>query len=209
MASIKKFGRHGEWYLRESAYWAIVGLGSNITEPELMLLAEMYVKSRHVFERSSFDAGMGNLLKANKGGFDEELTARYVRKIGQSLHSALITSGYDEQAAHHEATHRIMMTLKRFKKPPYKLLIRDFLKYLKTWTPDYQHSAWLITGSPWQVGLCKVVMELGADGKPLIEALRECQKKVAAGAGGRNRQIGEVRDALAKTLAEWDKKYGK
>ncbi len=42
----------------------------------------------------------------------------------------------------------------------------------------------------------------------LIEALRGCQKKVAAGAGGRNRQIGEVCDSLTKTLAEWDKQYG-
>ncbi len=207
MAAIKKFGRHPEWYLRESAYWAIVGLGSNVTEADVMFLADMYVRSRQVFERSSFDGGMGNLLKANKGGFDEELNARYVRTIGKSLHSALIASGYDEQAAHHEATHRVMMTLKRFKNPPYKLLIPDFLKYLDTWVPGYQHSGWLITGSPWQIGLCKVLAELGPDGKPLAEALRKCQAKVAD-TGKQDGQATQIRDALTEALAEWDKKHG-
>ena len=207
MATIKKFAVHPEWYLRESAYWALVGLNSEITGPELMFLADMYVNSRHVYARSSYDGGIGNLLKANKGSFGDELNAQYVRKIGKSLHSALLASGYDKQAAHHEATHRIMMTLKRFKNPPYKLLIPDFLKYLETWTPGFQHSNWLITGSGWQVGLCKVLTDLGADGKPLADALRKCQAKVA-NAGPRDRSGTAVREALTKTLAEWDKKYG-
>jgi len=208
MPAIRKFALHEEWYLRESAYWALVRLGTNITPPELMFLAEMYVNSRHVYQRSSYDGGMAHLLRANKGGFGEKLNAKYVRRIGHLANNSLIASGYDEGAAHNEATFRMMMTLKRFKNPPYKLLIGEFVKYLKTWTPDYQHSCWMITGSGWQSGLCEVAMGLGADGKPLIDALRQCQARLPATGGRRGGQVTQVRDALTKTLAEWDKKYG-
>jgi hypothetical protein len=209
MAAIRKFAKHPEWYLRESAYWAIVGLGSEIMPPEVMFLADMYADSSHVFERSSFDEGMGQLVKANKGGFEPQLTEQYAMKIGHVLNNSEIASGYDPAAAHNEATFRTMMVLKKFRNPPYALLTPEFVKYLKTWTPDYQHSCWMITGSKWQSGLCEVAMMLGNDGKPIIDALRECRKKLAAGAGKGNRQAGEARDALDKTIAEWDQKHGK
>ncbi len=208
MASIRKFGKHKEWYLRESAYWAVVGLGSNVKEADVMFLAEMYVNSRHVFERSSFDGGMGSLIRANGGDFGPKLTAKYVLKIGQLINNSLIADGYDPGAAHNEATFRLTMTLKRFKNPPYKLLVPEFVKYLATWTPEYQHSGWMITGSGWQKGLCEVAMSLGKDGKPLIDALRKCQAKAPAGGGRRGSKALSIGDLLAKTIADWDKKYG-
>ena len=41
--------------------------------------------------------------------------------------------------------------------------VPDFVEYLETWQPGFQHSNWLITGSGWQHGLIKVAELLGED----------------------------------------------
>lgn len=209
MRIIHKFAAHAEWYLRESAYWAMVGLGKQISDAEFLFLGDMYTRSSQVFERSSYDAGINWLVRSARVDLDDATLAAYVRKIGNSLHSALLAGGYDPMAARHEATHRIMMTLDRFKEPPYALIIPDFLAYLKTWTPEYQHSYWLITGNKWQKGLCRIALDLGDKGRPLINALRECHKKTPPKKDRENGQMTETRNALEKALAEYDEKYGR
>jgi hypothetical protein len=209
MPLIRKFSTDPEWYLRESAYWAMMGLGKEMTGEEFLFLADMYVQSSQVYERSSYDNGINYLLRSAKLQLDEETTAAYVRKLGKSVHSALLASGYDRMAARHESTHRVMMVLKRFKNPPYKLIIPDFLKYLETWTPDFQHSYWLITGNKWQDGLCKIAFEMGEDGRPLVDGLRKCQAKIPAPQNRENKYYTEARDALTKMLAEYEEKFGK
>ncbi len=208
MDVIKRYAAHPEWYLRESAYWSLVGLGNKITGAEFLFLGDMYTRSRHVFERSSYDAGINYLVRSAKIDLNDSTIADYVRKIGKSTHSALLAGGYDPMAARHEATHRIMMTLDRFKNPPYRLIIPDFIEYLKRWTPEYQHSYWLITGNKWQPGLCKIALDLGKSGRPLIEALRKCSEKIPPAKNRENGQLTETRKALAEALAEYDKKYG-
>jgi len=205
--AIAKFSRHPEWYLRESAYWAVVGLGADIKPEEVLFLADMFANSSHVFERSSYDGGMSKLVREHQGSFGEGLDDEYARRIGKVINNSQIASGYDPAAAHNEATFRTMMVLKRFKNPPYNLLVGEFVKYLGTWTPDYQHSCWMITGSGYNTGLCEVAMTLGKQGKPIIEALRQCQKRMPANVRGG--QPAEVAKALEKTLAEWDQKFGK
>ena len=207
MDAIVKYSKDPEWYLRESAYWAIVGLGSHVTPQEVLFLADMYAKSSHVFERSSYDMGMKILVRASKGTFGDKLDKQYAETIGKVLTDSQIAQGYEPGAAHNEATFRTMMVLKSFKNPPYKLLVPEFVKYLKTWTPGYQHSCWMITGSKWQSGLCEVAMKLGKDGKPIVDELKDCLKRM--GSGTPRGQAGEVKAALQKTIPEWEQKYGR
>tara|TARA_Y100000385_G_scaffold245370_1_gene263995 strand:+ start:225 stop:608 length:384 start_codon:yes stop_codon:yes gene_type:complete len=53
-----------DWYLRDAAFWAIVGLHADISGEEFSLLTEMYSQSQHVFERVSFDSGFQTILKS-------------------------------------------------------------------------------------------------------------------------------------------------
>ena len=72
----------------------------------------------------------------------------------------------------HEAAHRTMMILKHFDPAVYEVMIGDFVEYLETWEPYYQHSVWLITGSKWQPGILSVLETLGAKGRPIVAALK-------------------------------------
>ena len=51
-------------------------------------------------------------------------------------------------------------------------MIDDFVKYLATWEPYYQHSVWMISGSKWQPGIPKVLDGMGPEGRPIAQALR-------------------------------------
>jgi hypothetical protein len=205
MPTIRKFAAHDEWYLRESAYWAVVGLQEVISHDEFLFLADRFIQSRAVFERSSFDGGINSVIRAGAPLTDETIAA-FVRKIGHNVHSSLIEAGYDEQAAHHEATHRAMMVLKRFKNAPYKLILPDFIKYLETWQPGYQHSNWLIVGSPWQLGLIKVAELLGKDAGPLIATFKRCLTRVEWDES--NKDHVACREAMKKATTDYRSKYG-
>jgi len=165
----------------------------------------MFIKSRAVFERSSYDGGVNSILRSGAPLSDETIAA-YVQKIGKNVHDSLLESGYDEQAAHHEATHRAMMVLKRFKTPPYKLILPDFIKYLQTWEPGFQHSNWLVLGSGWQHGLITVAEMLGEDAGPLISAFKDCLARVEWDES--NKDHVACRDAMKKAIADYQTKFG-
>ena len=138
-------------------------------------------------------------------GAQSEGTA--VRRLGPTVHSALIVEDYGT-GGKHEATHRTMMVLKHFNDPAlYGLILDDLVKYLEDWTPDYQHSAWLITGSPWQLGLAKVAEDLGKDAKPLIAAFKKCLARIDK--DSTNKSHVACRESLRKAIADYEKKFGK
>jgi len=204
---VLKFSQHEEWYIREASFWAVVGLHKTITGDEFEFLANMYAKSGHVFARSSYDAGFNMLLSRDKVTLDPATEARVARILGRTTHTIQVAQG-DGVAGQHEAAHRTMMVLKHFDQARvYKHIVGDLTKYLETWTPDYQHSAWLITGSPWQPGLVKIVDYLGKDAKPLVAGLKNAlETKVEK--NSRNKAHTACREALQKAVADYEKKYG-
>lgn len=168
--AIDRYADHDEWYLRESSYWALVGLGKDINGEEFLALGKRYSMSRHVFERHSMDAGIKTLIKRQRVELAPEVIAAFIEIIATQINDAAIAAGYDEFAAHHEAVHRTMMLFSNFKNPPYELIARDLAKYLEGWTPsDNQHANWLITGNKWQPGLVKIANDLGKDAGPIIQ----------------------------------------
>ncbi|MFQ6131978.1 MAG: DUF6288 domain-containing protein, partial [Armatimonadota bacterium] len=86
MGLVKRFAQHEEWYLRESAFWAIVGLHETITGEEFCLLTDIYAREKHVFARSSYNAGFSFLLRGDKVELDAASEARAVRALGRTLH---------------------------------------------------------------------------------------------------------------------------
>jgi len=206
MAHVHRYAQHDEWYLRESAYWVVVGLCDAMTGEEFLFLADMFVDSRHVYERSSYDGGINFLLNRVRLDLDDETIAAYVQKLGDCTRSIAIAAGYDEMAARHEAVHRVMMVLARFDDPPYELIAKDLADYLADWTPDNQHSAWLVSGNKWQPGLAQIAGEMGAAGRPLIVALNECDARSQW--DERNAQQVAARDKLREAVAAYEAAHG-
>ena len=204
---VRTFARHEDWYVREAAFWAAVGLRGTITGPEFEFLADMYAAERHVFARSSFDAGFCFLLKGDKVRLDESTRRKVAARLGWTTHDALVCDGYGV-GGKHEATHRTMMVLKHFDPPIYRYMVGDLVQYLRTWTPDYQHSGWLVTGSNWQPGLIKVANDLGPAAGPLKDALKDCLEKRIGADPGNKAQV-ECRQKLQQAVTDWERQGGK
>ncbi len=205
---ILKFTKHQEWYLREAAFWAIVGLRDSMRGEEFEYLSNIYEASRHVFERSSYDAGFRSILKSSKARISDKSITAAVKSLAKTTHHPGVMDGYGKGGIH-EATHRAMMVLKHFNPDVYKHMIDDFVTYLDLWEPYFQHSVWLITGSKWQPGIPAVLDGLDAEGKPIVLALKRVEarfdhfdlKRI-----GKNDQV--LRDRIRKTIADWEKNNG-
>lgn len=170
MATIDKFAKHEEWYLREAAFWALVGLHKTMTGAEFEKLTDMYARSRHVFERSSYDAGFRMILRTDRVVFDQLTQRAVAQKLGKTIYEIPLVPGYGT-AALHEAAHRTMMITKHFDERIYTDMIPDLANYLKIWEPYYQHSVWLITGSKWQPGILNAIQDMGKEAQPIVDEL--------------------------------------
>lgn len=199
---IDVYGEHQEWYLRESAYWTFMGLGKDITGEEFLELARRYNLSISVFERSSMDGGINYLIRRQRVEFDPEVITQYVKSIADRLHNVAIAFGYDEFAARHEATHRTMMLLSRFKEPPYPLIAKNLATYMIGWKPGNQHSNWLITGNNWQPGLAKIANDMGKDAGPIIAQFKRCLAEDFWNLKDKNQPA--VREAMQQAVGQFE-----
>jgi len=207
LATAWKFSKHHDWYLRESSFWAIAGLGKEITEKEFLALANIYKSSQRAFVRSSYDAGFNDLVRRQK--IDKSiLSEKALKTIGMTTHSPNIAEGYAEGGALHEATHRTMMIWSKISPNQYKILVPDLQKYLSNWKPYYQHSVWLISGSKWQPGVIKIMNQLGKDGKGLRDSLKKIASEYSSYDTKQFRREGkELEKTIITAISEWDKKY--
>lgn len=205
-AVIRRHSQSEEWYLRTSAFWAVAGLGRQITSEEFLFLADMYVKSRHVYERGAYDSAITWLLNRQRAQIADQAVAEFVRRLGGLTQSVMIAKGYDDMAAYHEAIHRVMMTMARFNDPPYHVIIPDLVKYMQSWKPT-QHGAWLITGNNWQPGLVRVTAQMGPEAAPLIEAFRRCLNQFEWDENDRTHN--NCREALDKAISDFESKHGR
>jgi len=203
---LKAFIRHQDWYLREAAFWGIVGLHETIKGEEFQLLSRAYADSQHVFERASFDSGFQMLLKSDQAAFDRASMVAAVKQLGRTTHSPRVMLGYGTGGIH-EAAHRTMMLLKHFDPDVYALMIEDFELYLAQWEPYYQHSVWLIKGSKWQPGILKILESLGPEGKPMVDQLRSIGDRYDEFDPGRISKDGAaLPELIATAIRRWEQK---
>ena len=208
MSPIEAFSKHEEWYLREAAFWALVGVHKSMTGEEFQKLADMYAESKHVFQRSSYDAGFRAILKSDKVAFDQLTTKKVVQTLGRTTYNVPIASGYGDSGIH-EAAHRTMMIMKHFDNDVFGEMVGDFANYLKIWEPYYQHSVWLITGSKWQPGVLKVLDGLGLEAKPMVDELKEILERYPAFDPKRIDKNGaELEKQIREAISAWEKKFG-
>jgi hypothetical protein len=208
MAIIDQFAGHEEWYLREGAFWALVGLHKTMSGAEFEKLTDMYARSRHVFERSSYDAGFRMILKTDKVVFDRIAESKVARKLGKTTHDVPLVPEYGP-AALHEAAHRTMMVTKHFDTRIYADMIPELASYLKVWEPYYQHSVWLITGSKWQPGIVNVLEGLGPEGKPIATELANILKRYHSFDPKRiDRNGKQLEQQIRDAISAWQKKFG-
>ncbi|MEM9345817.1 MAG: DUF6288 domain-containing protein [Planctomycetota bacterium] len=176
--TINRYSEHEEWYLRESAYWAMVGLGKDISSEEFLFLAEIFNRSAHIYERGSYSSGITWLTKGSqRAQLPPETIAAFAKMMGDHLHNVAITAGYDKMAARHEAAHRVVMVLGRFSDPPYELIAADLATYMDEWEPGNQHGDWLIVGNKWQPGLVQIASEMGEGAGSLIKKFEYCLRQ--------------------------------
>ena len=209
MPVIERFAAHDEWYLRESAFWAIAGLKELITGEEFNKLAEIYGRSEHVYARSSYDGGFRMVVRSKPAGIGEEERAAALRILGKTTHDVPVALGYGE-AGIHEATHRTMMIFKHFGPEVYEMIVDDLVTYLGIWEPYHQHSVWLITGSKWQLGILKVLEGLGEKGRPVVVALKDVLGRYGefdAKRAGKNAVT--LEEAMREAVEAWEVEFGK
>jgi hypothetical protein len=109
----------------------------------------------------------------------------------------------------HEAAHRTMMILNHFDPTVYAYMMDDIIQYLKIWEPYYQHSVWLISGSPWQPGLLKVLEGLGKGGRPICAQLKAILETYDRFDSTRITRDGkELPEKIREAIAAWERKYG-
>lgn len=205
---IAQYAKHPDWYLREGAFWATIGLHETITGEEFQFLTHIYKESRHVYERSSYDGGFKMLLKSDKVAFDRAVWKHAVTTLGSTTHDVDVVLGYGTGGTH-EAAHRTMMILKHFDPEVYPYLIEDFVQYLKAWEPYYQHSVWLIKGSKWQPGILKVLEGLGEEGAPVVAGLKEVLERYSEFDPKRIGKDGqELRGMIEEAVRDWEGEFG-
>lgn len=205
-ATIARFAKSPHWYLRESAYWALIGLGKEITGPEFLELAKLYQQSRSVFERSAMNGGIEHLIRKDQIALEDKVIGQYMQMISSSLHDCLFEAGYDPFAARQEAAHRTMMVISDFQNPPFKLIAPQLAEYLAGWEPGgNQHANWLITGNRWQPGLVKIAKDLGKDAGPIIEQFQRCLESTNWNLkdGSRNPQLA-VHQAMTEAVKHFE-----
>ena len=161
-----------------------------------------------MFARSSYDAGFKSILRSDPVALDKAGKSKVVKVLGRTTHDVPVALGYGEGGIH-EAAHRTMMILKHFDPEVYKLMVDDFVTYLDTWVPYYQHSGWLISGSKWQPGILKVLDGLGKDGKPIVAALKNVLGRYGEFDAKKNGKVSaELKVQIEGAVKAWEAKFG-
>ena len=210
LATIDQFALSDEWQIRESAFWAVVGLGDTITGPEFDKLSQAYKRADAVFERHSCESGFRLVLNSGHQAFDFGQRAKSVRVLGETMVSA--PNGYEEwnldeyqERYFHETAHRAMMLLDDYDPAVYRFIVEDIASYLKEWEPGYQHGDWLISGNKWQLGFVVVLRDhLGAYGRPVVEEFKTILAKYDDFSAGTVEQKAEIQAAVDSWEALYD-----
>lgn len=205
---IKPWLTHEDWYLRESAFYALLGLRQTIKPDELCMMAEVFANEMHSKPQINYAGEFGYLFKKLKVKLAPADLQKFAGIIAKQITDPKIP-GETGVPAKHQCAFKAGMVFKGMDKSVYAFLQDEYARYLKTWTPT-QHSGWMITGSKWTDSIAVAIKPMGKDGKILCASLKALlqdieSKKISLG----KRPNKEIVPTLKKTIEEFENKYGK
>ncbi len=205
---------HEDWYLRESAFYAMLGLRDTITLDELCMMAEVFANEQHSKAQGNYAGAFKYLfgkLKVKLADADQESFAKIVaRQIADPK-----IPDYMGRPAAQQCVFKAAMLLKGMDKNVHASLQEEYARYLKTWQPDTQHAIWLVAGSRWTQPMSQVLESMGKEGKTLCQAMKATAESFDSGertiprrdpgTGGAHLKIVPT---LKAAVAKWETEYG-
>ncbi len=206
---------HEDWYLRESAFYAMLGLRDTIEPEELFTMAEVFAAEKHSKAQINYAGAFKYLFQKLKVKWPEEDEERFAKIVAKQMTDPKIPDNMGEPARQ-QCVFKAAMLLKGMDKTVHKALRDEYARYLETWMPNTQHSIWLVAGSRWTIPMSTVLASMGEEGKVLcqamkatIEAIESGERKIPdrdPGTGGAHERI---LPTLKKAVDDWEAKYGK
>ncbi len=209
---IKPWLTHEDWYLRESAFYAMLGLRDTIKPNELFMMAEVFANEKHSKPQMNFAGEFKYLFKKLKVKLAKEDMQKFAQIIGKQISDPKIPIETGVPAKH-QCAFKAGMVLKNTDKSVYASMQNEYARYFKNWTAT-QHSGWMISGSKWTDSMVVVLGAMGKDGKVLCQALKALLQdiesgKISLGKSPNNKRLNkEIVPTLKKVIAEYEKKYG-
>ncbi|MCF7958264.1 MAG: DUF6288 domain-containing protein [Phycisphaerae bacterium] len=204
---IKPWLTHEDWYLRESAFYAMLGLRETIKPKELFMMAEVFANEMHSKPQINYAGAFSYLFKKLKVKLAPEDMNRFARIIASQISDPKIPGEMGEPAKQ-QCAFKAGMALKGMDKSVYASLQNEYARYFKNWTLT-QHSGWMITGSKWTDPMDVVLGAMGEDGNVLCQALKAVLQDIDSGKISLGKRPNkDVVPALKKAIGEYEKKYG-
>lgn len=207
--------KHEEWYLHESAFWALVGLGHTIQPAEMFMLAEVFAQEKHSKPQGDYGTALEYLFKKQKVSLSAADMKKCVAIMGRQISDPQIPRGTADPARQ-QCAFKTGMLFKKMDRSVYAMAADEYAGYMKTWTPEYQHALWLVAGSRWTDSMTTILEAQGKDGKVLCQALKATIASVESGklkipdrdpgTGGANKKVLSV---LKEAVEKWEGKYGR
>lgn len=210
---LKKYARHEEMWLRQSAFYCIShGLNEQIDGQTMVFLAECYAREGRPFLRNLMQGWIRELTKENKAGapppFDDETQVQLAEILSRPITDTRWAYGYVENGGISP-------------RDPFHVL-----NTVKNFPPSYQvHfcQAWMDTIDAWEhkdfydnneITFCEtltqICLEIGNDARPLMERIaqvyaeknkmRRGMKKVGAGIKTYEESFGPLKNSIDKPV---------
>ena len=190
------------------------GLREQITMDELFSMAEVFAQEPHSKAQMNY-AGAFRYLFQRLG---VKLNDRDLRIFAQTVARQMTDPQVPENLgvpAKQQCAFKAAMLLNGMDELVYRSLPETYARYLKDWTPDTQHSVWMVTGSRWTKPMSKVLTAAGAEGRVLCQAMKATLARFESGeltipagdpgtGGAHKRIVPELQNAVDS----WEATYG-
>jgi hypothetical protein len=206
---------HEDWFLRESAFYAMLGLRNTIKPAELNTMAEVFAKEQHSKAQINYSGAFTYLFTKQKVALPDNDLNAFAKIIARQISDPQIPSNMGHPARQ-QCVFKAAMLLKGMDQKVHTSLLEEYARYLKTWQPNTQHSIWLVSGSRWTLPMSKVLESTGKDGKVLCQAMKAAAEAIESGerpipkrdpgTGGAHVKL---LPTLKQAVAKWEAQHGK
>lgn len=205
---ITPYLKHEDWYLRESAMYAMMGLRGAIQPKELFMMAETAAQEAHSKPQMSYAGIFGHLFQREKIVLSPASMEKFASIIGKQIVTPTVPRGMGAPARA-QASFKSGMILKKAGMGAHKHLPMEYALMLKNWQVG-QHAVWMITGSKWTDPLDQILAATGRDGKVLCQAIKATLQGIEGGTVSLGKKPDKnVAAVLKRGIDAFEREYGK